>query len=481
MRRPFLSLVLAAGLAAAGCSAGSPDGPSGRQQDAKNTEKPKPKPTGTPGAAGTDDSVFPQAGNGGYDALHYALDLTVRPKTATVLTGTATVRAKATQDLSRFNLDLSGLKVGAVTVDGEKAAYSHQGTELTITPAQPLADDAEFTVEVRYSGNPKALGRGGHKDGWLPTDDGAFVMGEPLGAMTWYPVNNTTHDPATYDTRITVPAALTGVSNGRYEGVEPATDKGMRTFSWRNTTPTVPYLTTLAVGKFTLAHEGERVPVTTAVDPRQAADARQILGRIPEFVQWGEKHFGPYPVDFAGAIVDHDPGNGVALETMGRPVYGTAPEDTVMAHEYAHQWFGNSVRLADWSQIWLNEGFATYAMWMWDEEHGLGTAQEWFDTVYRAPAGDDVWKVIPGKPAGPDDLFSPAVYYRGAMVLHKVRLAVGDGKFRQILKTWAAEYGGKAATIEDFTALAQREAGADKPLKKIFDVWLYGKGKPRTP
>ncbi|MFJ7343700.1 M1 family metallopeptidase [Streptomyces sp. NPDC101110] len=437
---------------------------------------------GTPGSAGVGDSIFPGAGNGGYDVAHYALDLTVEPKSRAALSGTSTITAKATQNLSRFNLDLSRLTVERVEVDGTTAKFSRKGNELTITPSNPIAKGAKFATVITYHGTPKVLPGliGGSQDGWIKTDDGAFVMGEPLGAMTWHPVNNTVHDPATYDVAVTVPAGLTGVSNGRYVGKESA-DFGRNTFRWSNRTQTIPYAATLAVGKFTLETGKTKagVPIVNAVDPRHHASSRKALEEIPAIIAWGEKLFGPYPVDSAGAIIDHAPKIGAALETIGRPVYGKTPTSTVMAHEYAHQWFGNSVRFSDWSQIWLNEGFATYAMWMWDEERGRATTQEWFDGVYRVPAEDKFWAPVPGKPATGKELFGDPVYYRGAMVLHKVRQAVGDKVFSKILKAWTAEHRNRTAVIEQFISLTEKMSG--KPTRKIFDVWLFGKGKPKKP
>lgn len=478
-RSPVTALLLTALLtslpAAAGCSGASTanDGPA-----------PAPAPGGgDPGGVGSPavgDSLLPDAGNGGYDALHYALDLTVDPDGGTVLTGTATLTARATEDLSAFHLDLAGLEVAKVVVDGRRAGHRHDGTELRIEPAKALAKGREFEVVVAYSGDPRPL-RGsadGSEDGWLPTDDGALVMGEPVGAMTWYPVNNTVRDPAAYDVSLTVPDGLTGVSNGHYEGRKDAARDGFDTFRWRNAAQTIPYLVTVAVGEFRLhtTTTDSGVEVVNAVDPRQAGEAREILRDIPEFVAWGEKLFGPYPYETAGAIVDHQPDNHVALETLGRPVYAAAPSGVVMAHEYAHQWFGNSVRLADWSQIWLNEGFATYAMWLWDGEHGGRTPQQWYDAFLATPAGHPVWAFPPGSPGRPDRLFDPPVYYRGAMALHELRQRVGDRDFFAILKTWATERAGKASTIDQFTALAEKVSGED--LTELFQVWLHRDGKP---
>ncbi len=150
----------------------------------------------------------------------------------------------------------------------------------------------------------------------------------------------------------------------------------------------------------------------------------------------------------------------------------------IMAHEYAHQWFGNSVRIADWSQIWLNEGLATYAMWMWDAEHGGRSVQAWYDLYLATPADHPVWAFPPGSPAGPDELFDPPVYFRGAMALHRVRQQVGDEDFFALLKTWATQRAGRASTIDQFTALAEETSGED--LEQVFDVWLYQEGKPQA-
>lgn len=324
-RSPVTALLLTSLLAAtAGCTdeSAADDRPGAGGGEAATATAATPV-EGSPGAPGVDDSLLPGAGNGGYDALHYALDLTVEPDGERVLAGTATLTARATQDLSAFHLDLSGLEATKVTVDGRKAGHRHRGTELRIEPAEDLAKGREFEVAVTYSGDPGPV-RGAvddSEDGWLPTDDGALVMGEPVGAMTWYPVNNTVLDPATYEVSLTVPDGLTGVSNGHYEGREDAARDGFDTFRWRNAAQTIPYLVTVAVGDFALdtAETDSGVEVVTAVDPRQADEAREVLQDIPEFVAWGEEHFGPYPFETAGAIVDHQPENHVALETLGRP------------------------------------------------------------------------------------------------------------------------------------------------------------------
>ncbi|MEV0090322.1 M1 family metallopeptidase [Streptomyces sp. NPDC050738] len=480
MREPhrrFIAGVLSLGLAAA-CAACSPDDTPAA--DAKPAKKASPSATpvhGTPGATGLKDSIYPSSGNGGYDALHYDLALSVVPKSAKVLTATSTMTAKATQNLSRFSLDLSGLVVASVTVDGKQAAFARAGTELTVTPAQALARDAEFKVVVTYSGSPKSLKRKGEtEEGWLTTDDGALVMGEPLGAMTWYPVNDTVQDPATYDIALTVPKGLTGVSVGTLAGRD--TNGSTSTFRWHDEDPTIPYLVTVAVGKFTLttARTKSGIPVVNAIDPRQSAKGRAFVAKIPEVIAWEEKRFGPYPFHSAGAIVDHDPKLGVALETIGRPLYGQAMDPSVMVHEYAHMWFGDSVRLTDWSDIWLNEGFATYAEWLWSEDHGEASAQEWFDHLYAIKASDKLWSYPPGKVVKGSQTFGVPVYYRGAMVLHQVRKAVGDKAFFRILKSWTAERKGTSATTAEFIALCEKTSG--KKLDKIFDNWLYKKGKP---
>jgi aminopeptidase N len=149
---------------------------------------------------------------------------------------------------------------------------------------------------------------------------------------------------------------------------------------------------------------------------------------------------------------------------------------SVVVHENAHQWFGDSVSVASWRDIWLNEGFATYAQWLWSEAHGEGTAQELFDYTYALrPADDPFWQVKPGDP-GAKDPFNRAVYDRGAMTLHQLRLTVADDAFFRILRDWAStrQYGN--ATIEEFEALAERTSGKD--LHALFTSWLFTSGRP---
>ncbi|MFE6410358.1 M1 family metallopeptidase [Streptomyces sp. NPDC057837] len=441
---------------------------------------------GTPGGSGVRDPYFPKAGNGGYDVSHYGLRLAYDPD-AHHLTGTATLTARATQDLSAFTLDLLGLEVGKVTVDDEVARFNRAGLELTVRPGRDIGRDETFRVSVRYSGAPETVtDPDGSREGWLRTADGVLALGEPTGSMTWFPGNHHPSDKAAYDLSVTVPRGLRAVSNGELRG--ETTARGRTTFVWRTSEPMASYLATLAIGRFDVSRSraGGGLPVYTAVDPSEAAASRPVLGRIPEVLRWAERRFGPYPFSTAGAIVDHAPDLGYALETQTRPVFPGAPDITLLVHELAHQWYGDSVSPESWRDMWLNEGFATYAEWLWEEDHGGRSAQEAFDALYSgeyfatAEAGEAVWAFPPADPPSAARISDPPVYWRGAMVLHKVRRTVGDERFRAILKGWAAEYRHGNADTADFTAYVERRAPG-KDWAGVWDDWLYGEGRPERP
>ncbi|GGY95535.1 M1 family metallopeptidase [Streptomyces poonensis] len=443
---------------------------------------------GTPGSAGLRDPYFPQAGNGGYDVTHYDLTLDYDPD-GRRLTGTAVVTARATQDLSAFHLDLKGLDVERITVGGREARWNRAGQELTVRPLDELDEGTEFRTEVRYSGRPRTVtDPDGSREGWLPTADGAVALGEPVGSMSWFPGNHHPSDKAAYDVSVTVPEGLHAISNGRL--TDESTRRGRTTFTWHTAEPMASYLATVAVGEFetrasvtreTAADGG--LPVYVAVDPSQAAASEEVLDRIPEVVAWAEGIFGPYPFSSAGAIVERPEDSGFALETQNRPVFPGAPDIVLLVHELAHQWYGNSVTPKTWRDMWLNEGFATYAEWLWQEEHGGDTAEEIFDALYAGDSlpggvgGPAVWSFPPAEPPGAADISGSPVYQRGAMVLHRIRETVGDDTFRAILRGWAAEHRHGNADTADFTAYVEKSA-PDEDFGAVWEDWLYGEGKP---
>jgi len=451
---------------------------------------PTPTPSGNltppgvfgPGADGLGDTYYPKAGNGGYDVANYDLDIKYDPPTDT-LTGSATITATATADLSRFNLDFTGLKTEKVTVNDVDAAAEQSGAELVVTPATGIATGAQFVVKVAYGGVPKAFDEPGLGEiGFLHTDDGAVAIGEPEVASSWFPVNDHPRDKATYTIKIAAPDGLAALSNGALTDKKSA--GGWTTWTWSETKPMAPYLATVVIGKYRVkesTHDGK--PMVIAVDTSLSAQVDNQMAQTPAVIDFLESKFGPYPFDALGGIVIDDRRVRFALENQSRPIYSwaffEAGEDGVwvIVHELAHQWYGDSVTVNEWKEIWLNEGFASYAEWLWFEDKGEQSAQQTFDNFY-ARADADMWRVPPGDP-GKADLFHESVYTRGAMTLHALRVTVGDDAFFKILKGWAAEKAHSNATTPEFIALAERISG--KQLDQLFDDWLYGKKRPPRP
>ncbi|MEU0211810.1 M1 family metallopeptidase [Streptomyces canus] len=431
------------------------------------------------GSSGAGDPYFPLAGNGGYHVDHYDLTLGYDPGSGR-LDGKAVLTARAGQRLSRFDLDFKGLTVTGLTVDHAKAGFHRDGQELVVTPRRALRKGERFTITVTYQGKPRPVtDPDGSLDGWIPTDDGAFVAGEPQGAMTWFPANNHPTDKSSYDFTITVPKGRTAVANGVL--LSRRTTHGKTTFRWHQSEPMAAYLATATVGKFDVQQFTTKsgIRVYNAVDPREAAAAAPVLKKLPSVLEWESKLFGPYPFRAAGSIVDRAPNVGYALETQSRPVYDRAPDLSTLVHENAHQWFGDSVSLTSWKDIWLNEGFATYAEWLYTEQHGGDSAQKAFDDLYAKPASDDLWEFPPGDPGSGANIFGTPVYARGAMTLHALRTRVGDRAFFLILRAWASGHRGGNGTTAQFQRLAERVSGKD--LDSLFQTWLYTPGKPNRP
>lgn len=448
-------------------SAGLPGGCASR---ARRAGAPNPRH----GSAGLGDRYFPKAGNGGYNAGHYDVVLAYAPKGGRV-NARVTMYAIANADLSSFNLDFRGLRISGVRVNGRPATYRRTGKELTITPPSALRRGRAFTVMVSYSGSPRPLNSPRYGlYGWIPTRDGAVVMAEPNGAPTWLPVNDHPRDKATYRFEVTVPKGLRVMANGQ---PGPVSRRGNRTtFVWLERSPMASYLAMIAIGKFTVRHgSANGVPVITAVDPKFREAATRIHRTTIAAVRWQSRVFGPYPFATTGGIVE-DPRLDYALETQERPVYaGFAPDTAFIVHELAHQWFGDSVSLKKWSDIWLNEGLATYAEWLWRERTDEKAAQKIFESYSREPADSPVFNPPPGAP-GRREMFAQSVYVRGAMGLHALRRRVGDKSFFRLLRTWPSVHRHGNATTREFIALAERISR--KQLDGLFRAWLYTKGKP---
>ncbi|WP_330351495.1 M1 family metallopeptidase [Streptomyces sp. NBC_00582] len=438
---------------------------------------------GADGAAGVGDPYFPKAGNGGYDVSHYDLTLAYDPKGRPALSGSAAITARAAQDLDSFHLDLRGLSVEEVTVEGARADWSRSGQELSVRPAHALDKGETFRVTVAYSGTPRPItDPDGSREGWLRTADGALALGEPVGSMAWFPGNHHPSDKATYDITVTVPKDLTAVSNG--EPTAERTADGRTTSTWHIAEPMASYLATLAIGRYTVTRSTteDDLPVYVAVDPTQVSASREVLARLPEIMDWAQNNFGPYPFSSTGAIVDRPEDSRYALETQNRPVFPGPPDTATLVHEIAHQWFGDSVTPRTWRDMWLNESFATYAEWLWEEDEGGATAEETFTDLYENGEEDypGLWDFPPGDPPTAADISSDPVYQRGAMVVHRIRRTVGDDTFYDIVQGWTAAHRHGTADTDDFTAYVERQA-PDQDFDEIWDDWLHGEGKPELP
>ncbi|MGN6258751.1 MAG: M1 family metallopeptidase [Solirubrobacterales bacterium] len=427
-------------------------------------------------AGGVEEPFFPHAGTSAYDARGYRVRLAYLPHEGGRIKASTTVAAVARRELDRFSLDFFGLRVLRVRVDGRAATFKRRAGKLWIVPAAPIAAGSSFRATVAYAGRPQAItDPDGSQEGWTRTADGAMAPGEPLGTATWIPCNDVPGDKATFAFEITVPQGLKAIANGRLHRVKRRA--GHATYYWGEKRPMSPYLALLDIGRGQI-HKSRigKLPAWTLVDPRLARKALPVLAKLPQVIRFESRIFGAYPFEAAGSAVDYEPQWDYALETQSRPIYTFVDLATVV-HETAHQWFGDEVGLKRWPDIWLNEGFATWAEWFYEERHGgFSAAQTLRQACRLLPSEPEWWRPPAGNPRSPKNLFAPSVYVRGGMTLQALRQRIGTEPMLRLLRAWVADHRYGSADTAEFVALAEQISGQD--LESFFRHWLYRSSRP---
>lgn len=430
-----------------------------------------------PGASGIGDTYWPLDGNGGIDVASYVIDNDY-DIARQALRGNTKISLTATSDLSAFNLDFL-LTVKKATVDGVAAKVDQTKHELTITPKAALAAGSKHTVVVKYAGRPGTKRYAGEEN-WLANDREAVAMNQPHMATWWFPANDHPSDKALFDISTTVDKGREVIANGKL--VSKKKSKAGTTWRWRADEPMASYLAFFAAGDFTIQKGTTNgLPWVNAVSQQLPAGEEKaslkLLSRTPAVVKALSADLGPYPFSITGGLTTGLPVY-FALENQTRPTYPSVGggNESLIVHELAHQWFGDSVAVARWRDIWLNEGAATFMEWRFAEQHGGRTAAATMLADYDSvTASDSFWEIVVGDP-GADNIFDNAIYERGGMTMQALRNRIGEDKFWQLLRTWLDTKEGGNGTSEEFEALAAQISGQD--LTGFFTAWLRTPAKP---
>ena len=455
----------------------------------------------SPGSAGIGDRLFPTLGNGGYDVQHYDLDLRYATSApAQGIDGTVTMLAVATQSLSRFDLDFAGDSVGGVSVNGLPAKFTRDGGDLVITPKLPLLKGLPFLVQVsHFTAHPVVpdpndlLGAP-----FFITPDGSATAGQPAGTHNFLPSNDHPSDKATFTIRFDVPAGEPAFANGTL--LAKSTSRGRTHYVYLMRQPMATELIQLAVGNYVAIDRGRHngLPIRDVVAPALQTLLADKLPLETDHIDWMENWVGDYPFDIYGSFVV-DSLLGFALETQSISLYdrgwfdgtygpGAGTWEPTMVHELSHMWFGDSVSPHEWSDVWLNEGHASWYQFLFaaendqlEENTGIADFTQLMQVIYFL---GDQWRADDGPVAQPlsgeaAQLFSIQVYYGGALVLYALRQQVGDAAFQKIEREWVKRYRDKSPSTADFIDLASNVSHQD--LHAFLHAWLYDTKTPPMP
>ncbi|QTE01350.1 M1 family metallopeptidase [Streptomyces cyanogenus] len=440
---------------------------------------------------GVGDRLYPYLGNPGYDVTSYDISLTYPGANDRPLQAVTTIDARTTDDLERLNLDFAHGTVRSVEVDGRPAGFTSAGEDLVVTPERPLGEGSRTTITVRHTSDP-VYGRN-QQGGWVRTSDGLAMANQADVAHLVFPCNDHPSDKAMFTFRITAPNSYTAVANGLPDGA----DRVGRTTTWtyRTQHPMATELAQVSIGRSAVVRrQGPHgLPVRDVVPARDRRALEPWLAKTPDQIAWMESKVGRYPFETYGVLMAQaDTGFELETQTLslfekslftGR-VYPKWYVESVMVHELAHQWFGDSVSPRSWSDVWLNEGHATWYEDLYAEETAHRSMEERMKAAYGS---SDRWREAGGPPARPKPpapgqkigIFRPNIYEGAALVLYALRQEIGRPAFERLERMWVQEHRDSTATTGDFVRLATAVAGRD--LTGFLAAWLYGEKTPPMP
>jgi len=413
------------------------------------------------------------------------------------MTGTTRQTFRPLEDgLRHLTLHQAELEIGAVRAeDGSVLTWQTTGEELRIELATTLSRDRSFTIEIDYRAQPRAgMFFIGPDDGYPGKPRMVWTQGEMEFTRHWLPIWDHPNDMTTTETLVTVPASWSVVSNGRLVSVEESPETGTRRFHWHQEEPHVTYLISIAAGEFsvTLDKGPGGTPLAYWVPVGREADIARSFQNTPAmlglYTEWLDM---PYPwakydqvvvLDFIFGGMENTSATTLTERTLhDERAHMDFHSEGLVAHELAHQWFGDLVTCKTWAHNWLNEGFATYFASLWFE-HDEGRDEfdkrvldeetayfEEDDEEYRRP-------VVTDRYTEPGDLFDRHAYKKGARVLHMLRDLVGDGAFRRGVQRYLEKMRGRVAETADLRLAFEEETG--RPLTWFFDQWLFHPGYP---
>jgi aminopeptidase N len=431
------------------------------------------------GAARASDPFFPTYGSDALDVKHYDIALAIGEGPAD-LTGRAVLLIRAEKSLERFSLDLHALEVTSVTVRGRKAAFRQENDKLIVTPPKAIDDGQLFSVSIRYRGTAEPLQDPTLPDdpdatlGWRTFEDASHVVSEPIGASSWFPANDHPGDKATFTFALTVAEPYVAVANGKPLGVRDLGSR--RQFRYLMGRPMTTWLAAAHVNTFevTTRRAKNGVPVRVYASPDTTPEAVEGYMKARDMMPVFERWFGKYPYKTYASVTVDDPTLEYALETQTLSVF---PSDwfseDVVAHELAHQWFGNAVGVERWADLWLAEGFATYIEILWPNRNDPEGFAKSMAALYAYVKKNNVGPAVVDKP---EDMFTARTYYRGALVLYALDREIGHKAMLDLMKAWAGERYGVRST-EDFIAFVVRETG-DDDVEALLRDWIYGEDVP---
>ncbi|MEU8932802.1 M1 family metallopeptidase [Streptomyces sp. NPDC048409] len=444
-----------------------------------------------PAPLGIGDRLFPQLGNPGYDVASYDLSFTYPGRNDKPLQAVTTIDAWTTADLNSLNLDFAHGKVESVEVDGRSAAFASAGEDLVVTPDRPLRRDSWTRITVKHTSDPVAAK--GQDGGWVRTTDGLAMANQADAAHLVFPCNDHPSDKAMFTFHVTAPNAYTVVANGIPTG--SARIGRQTTWTYRTEHPMATELAQVSIGRSAVLHRKgpHGLPVRDVVPAADTKALEPWLAKTPDQIAWLESKVGPYPFETYGVLMAQA-ATGFELETQTlslfeknlftEPAYPKWYIESIMVHELSHQWFGDSVSPRVWSDVWLNEGHATWYEALYAEEKGK---QPMINRMIAAYGASDRWRAAGGPPARPKvpdpgqkiSIFRPSIYDGAALALYALRQEIGRPAFERLERIWVQQHRDDTATTADFVRLAS--AVANRDLTGFFDAWLYGAKTPPMP